>query len=126
MKECVYCGKEFEVEGIYFCKNCIEEIKSGKTINTGNVIGNWIIGAFWYMEQNNGNYWKDEKEITESNKQYFFIRAIDYIRFAKYMNCIGANTLDFPMSATNMNEMERWYLSLADKYAKDKERGEEE
>ena len=119
MKKCVYCGKEFDDEGIYFCGKCRKEIEESKTIQTGHAISNWVANALWFMEQNKGNYWKDLQDLTDEEKADFFIRPIDYVRFDKYRNCIGADQMEFAMSAENLNKMEKWYLDLAEKYGKE-------
>ena len=120
MKECVYCGKEIDGNGIYFCSKCKKKIKDLGYINTGNVMSDWTAQAYWYLEENGGNYWKDYRTgmpEEEYNKQ--FVRPIDYIRFETYRDCIGADPKKFAMSAKHMNEMEKWYLELAEKYGKD-------
>ena len=126
MSKCIYCKDREITNGIYFCDKCKKDIEKIGCI-TGNVISDWIVKSYWYLEKSNGNYWKNDNEITmEDEREFQFIRPIDYIRFINYRNAIGEKEDSFAMSAENMNEMERWYLSLADKYAKEKESEEEE
>ena len=115
MSKCIYCGKEVDENGIYFCDKCRSEIKETGYIQTGNVISNWVDKAYWYLEMNGGNYWKNYGDYTEEEENKQFIRPIDYIRFDKYRKCIGADPKEFAMSAKHMNEMEKWYLELAEK-----------
>ena len=113
MKECIYCGKEFD--GIYFCEKCKKEIIETQRITTGNVISDWVASAYWYLEMNNGGYWKNYGDYPEEENDKQFIRAIDYIRFDEYRKSIGADHETFAMNAKNLNEMEEWYLELARK-----------
>lgn len=120
MKECVYCGNEIKGNGIYFCEKCKEEIKTSG-INTGDGISDWVIAAHWYVEENNGNYWKNDRDIPKEEKNLQFIRPIDYIRFDIYRKSIGADSTKFAMNTEHLNDMEKWYLGLAEKYGKEKE-----
>ena len=115
MKKCVYCGNEINGNCIYFCEKCIANIKERGYIHTGKVIGDWVAKAYWYLEMNNGNYWKNEKEIPEEEQKLQFVRPIDYIRFDEYRKALGYDEKEFAMSAKNLNEMENWYLDLARK-----------
>lgn len=122
MKECVYCGKEIEGNGIYFCPKCKKNLKEFRYINTGKVIGDWIVQAYWYLEENGGNYWRNLSDFKNSPKEeqelmgkFNFIRPIDYIRFDTYRKYLGKDVMEFPMNAENLNNMEKWYLELAKK-----------
>jgi hypothetical protein len=115
MKECVYCGNEIKGNGIYFCNDCKKSIKKNEYVNTGNVIGDWIAKAYWYLEENNGNYWKNVDDIPEEERKLQFVRPIDYIRFDEYRKSLGKEVTEFPMCAENLNKMEQWYLNLARK-----------
>lgn len=114
MKECVYCGNEIKGNGIYFCDECKKSVKRLGYFNTGKVIGDWIAKAYWYLEENNGNYWKNVGDISEEEKHLQFIRPIDYIRFDAYRKRIGADTNTYSMSAEHLNDMEKWYLKLVE------------
>jgi len=125
MKECVYCGKEINGNGVYFCEKCIANIKERGYIHTGKVIGDWVIAAYLYLEENNGNYWRNLRDFKDSPKEeqeligkFNFIRPIDYIRFDEYRKALGVNEKEFAMSAENLNKMEKWYLELAEKERK--------
>ena len=115
MKECVYCGNEIKGNGIYFCDECKKSVKRLGYFNTGKVIGDWIAKAYWYLEENNGNYWKNVSDIPEEERKLQFVRPIDYIRFDEYRKSLGKEVMEFPMCAENLNKMEQWYLELARK-----------
>ena len=125
--KCIYCGKREITDGYYFCNECKESIKRLGHFNTGTVMGDWIAQAYWYLEENGGNYWRNLSDFKDSPKEeqelmgkFNFIRPIDYIRFDAYRKYLGKDVMEFPMSADNLNNMEKWYLDLAKK-----ERGEE-
>ena len=113
--KCVYCEKGIIRSGIYFCDDCKKSIKKNEYVNTGDVIGDWIAKAYWYLEENNGNYWKNDRDVSEEERKLQFIRPIDYIRFDEYRKSLGKEVMEFPMSAENLNKMEQWYLELARK-----------
>lgn len=124
MSKCIYCEDREITNGIYFCDKCKKDIEKIGCI-TGNVISDWIVKSYWYLEENNGDYWKNDDEITmEDEREYQFIRPIDYIRFINYRNSIGENEDSFVMSAEHLNDMEKWYIKLAEK-AKQERGGEE-
>lgn len=114
ISKCVYCKDEIKGNGIYFCDKCKEEIKESSRIQTGDVLGNWIIKCYWYLESNNGNYWKNLNETPTEEKNYQFIRPIDLIRFKAYRESIGVDADKMAMNAENLNKMEEWYLKLAE------------
>ena len=122
MKECVYCGKEIKGNGIYFCDKCKESVKRLGYFNTGKVMSDWIAQAYWFLEENGGNYWRNLSDYKDSPKEeqelmgkFNFIRPIDYIRFDAYRKYLGKDVMEFPMNAENLNNMEKWYLELAKK-----------
>lgn len=122
MKECVYCGNEIKGNGIYFCDECKESVKRLGYFNTGKIMGDWIKQAYWYLEENGGNYWRNLSDFKDSPEEeqelmgkFNFIRPIDYIRFDEYRKSLGKEVREFPMSAENLNKMEQWYLELVRK-----------
>lgn len=92
-------------------------------MRTGSVIGDFVADCDEYMKQNNGNYWKNCGEVPEELRHYYFVRAIDLIRFRTYRECIGEDEKTFAMSSDNLNKMEKWYLDLAKKYGGKNEKG---
>ena len=120
--KCIYCGKREITDGYYFCNECKESIKILGYFNTGKIMGDWIAQAYWYLEENGGNYWRDlrnfinyPEEKRELMGKFNFVRPIDYIRFDAYRKYLGKDVMEFPMSAENLNNMEKWYLELAKK-----------
>lgn len=115
MKSCVYCGNEITGNGIYFCDRCKKNIyKDGGLFTTHSVVNDWIINSYIYLERNNGKFWRNECDITDEDKQLQFIRPIDYIRFEKFKE-ITHKDVFYAMSADHLNEMEEWYMNLAEK-----------
>ena len=124
MSKCIYCKDEEITNGIYFCDKCKKDIKKIGCV-TGNVISDWIVKSYWYLEENNGDYWKNDDEITmEGEREFQFIRPIDYIRFINYRNAIGEKEDSFVMSAEQLNDMEKWYIKLAEKAKQESEEEE--
>ena len=125
MKECVYCGNKIKGKGIYFCDECKESVKRLGHFNTGKIMSDFVAQAYWYLEENGGNYWRNLSDFKDSTKEeqelmgkFNFIRPIDYIRFNAYRKYLGKDVMEFPMNAENLNNMEQWYLDLADKESK--------
>lgn len=119
---CIYCGKREITDGYYFCNECKESVKRLGYFNTGKVMGDFIAQAYWYLEENGGNYWRNLSDFKDSPKEeqelmgkFNFIRPIDYIRFDAYRKYLGKDVMEFPMNAENCNNMEKWYLELAKK-----------
>lgn len=59
------------------------------------------------------DFWKDYN--PSSNEKIPSMRGIDYERIKAYCEAIGVDMYKQPINAKFMNEMEDWYLNLAER-----------
>ena len=72
------------------------------------------------------DYWQDYKPSNDGKMPSIpSMRSIDAKRIKAYCEAIGVDRYKQPINAKFMNEMEEWYLNLAEQYsALDKIRAE--